>query len=135
MKITSKQLAQTLYALTDGKSRSEIEKSVTDFAHYIHRERKLALTDKIIEQFSKIYNGQKGIIEAEVVSMSKLEGSQVHKVKSFVKEKYQAKEVVLKNVVDGNIKGGMIIRVGDEVVDGSVAGRLEELKKKLAQET
>ena len=135
MKITSKQLAQTLYALTDGKSESEAEKVIADFARYIYKERKLKLADKIVEQFGKIYNQKKGIIEAEVVSMSKLEGSQVHKVKSFVKEKYQAKEVVLKNVVDGNIKGGMIIRVGDEVVDGSVAGRLEELKKKLAQET
>ena len=50
-----------------------------------------------------------------------------------MKKKYQAKEVVLKNIVDENIKGGMIVRVGDEVMDGSIAGKLGELKKILVK--
>ena len=46
MRITAKQYAQTLYDLTDGKSKPEVEKSVADFARYIKKERKLKLSGK-----------------------------------------------------------------------------------------
>lgn len=132
MKVTPKQLAQTLYELTDGKSGSEAEKSVADFALYMYRERKLKLADKIIEQFGRIYNKNNGIAEASIATRNKISEAELGKVKSYIKKKYGAKEVVLKNTVDESIKGGIIIRVGDEIVDGSIAGRLGELKKVLA---
>ena len=72
-----------------------------------------------------------GIVEAEVVTKHKLESSQVHKVESYIKERYLAKEVVLKNIVDERIKGGIIIKVGDELMDASVAKQLKNLKNKL----
>jgi F-type H+-transporting ATPase subunit delta len=34
-------------------------------------------------------------------------------------------------IVEPNILGGMIVRVGDKVIDGSVAGKLAELKEQL----
>ena len=132
MRITPKRYAQVLYDLTDGKSKPEIEKSVADFALHMYKERKLKLADKIIEQFTAIYNKEKGIVEAEVVTREKMDEALEKKVKHFVKEKYDAKEVVLKNIIDESVKGGMILKAGDEVMDGSVAGRLGELKKILA---
>jgi len=132
MKISPKQYAQTLFDLADGKSRAEIEKSVADFARYIYGNRKLKLADKIIEQFGKIYNNKKNIVEAEVVSRKKLDNVGVKKIKHFVKEKYQTKEVVLKNTVDESIKGGIVLKVGNEILDGSLKGKLGELKKMLA---
>jgi F-type H+-transporting ATPase subunit delta len=133
MKITPKQYAQVLYDLTDGKSKSEIEKSVVDFARHIYKERELKLADKIIGQFSKIYDRKNGIVEATMISARKPESSQVHKVKNFVKEKYGAKEVVLRNVVNENIKGGIVVKVGDEIMDGSIAERLASLKNILTK--
>jgi len=131
MRITTKQLAQTLYDLTDGKSKSEIEKSVADFARYIYKNRKLKLTDKIIEQFAAIYNQRKGIVEAEVATREKMDEALEKKVKHFLKEKYRAEEVVLKNIIDESVKGGMIVKVGDEVMDGSIKGQLDRLKQEL----
>jgi len=131
MKITSRQYAQTLYDLTEGKSKPEIQKSVADFACHMNKERKLKLAGKVIEQFEKIYNRKNGIVEAEVVSWKKMNEALEKKVKHFVAKKYGAKGVVLKNMINENIKGGMIIRVGDEVMDGSVRGKLSELNKVL----
>jgi F-type H+-transporting ATPase subunit delta len=129
MRITTKQYAQTLYEMTDGQSKPEIEKSVADFARYMHKERKLKLAGKVIEQFEKIYNQKNGIVEAEIVTAEKLNESLEKKVKSYIEKKYNANKVVLKNTVDESIKGGMILKIGDEIVDGSVAGKLAELKK------
>ena len=131
MRTTAKQLAQVLYELTDNKSNADIQKSAADFACYVYRNRKLKLTGKIIDQFSAIYNKEKGIVEAEVVSRKKLGDIETKKIKHFLKEKYEAKEVILKNIVDPGIKGGIILRVGDEIVDGSIRGQLDRLKKAL----
>jgi F-type H+-transporting ATPase subunit delta len=129
MRISARQYAQTLYDLTDGKPNEEIEKSVADFARHMHKERKLKLAGKIFEQFSKIYNSKKGIVEVEVVTAEKFSVGTEKKVKDYIEKKYQAKEVVLKNVIDKSIKGGILLKVGDEVMDGSLRGRLGELKK------
>jgi F-type H+-transporting ATPase subunit delta len=131
MRISARQYAQTLFDLTDGKSKSEIDKSVADFARHMNKERKLKMAGKVIEQFEKIYNRKNGIVEAEVVTAEKLSDKAEKKVKNYIQRKYDAKEVVVKNIVDSSIKGGMIVKVGDEVTDGSVVGRLSELKKVL----
>lgn len=131
MRVSAKQYAQVLHGLTDGKTRPEIEKAIADFARNLNKNRKLKLAGKIIEQFGKIYNKEKNIVEAEAISRQKIDETLEKKVKHFVKEKYLAKEVVLKNVIDKNIKGGIVLRVRDEVIDGSISGKLQELRKAL----
>ncbi|MCD6149492.1 ATP synthase F1 subunit delta [bacterium] len=131
MKISAKQYAQALYDLTGGKSEADVGGVIIKFAEELKRGGQLKLTNKIIEKFNEIWNEQNGIIEAEVVSARGLESYQVCKAENYIKEKYKAKKVVLKNRVDGNIKGGIIIKVGDEIMDGSVAGKLRKLKENL----
>ncbi|HLM84204.1 MAG TPA: ATP synthase F1 subunit delta [Candidatus Bathyarchaeia archaeon] len=133
MRVSARQYAQSLFELVDGKSKPDAEKAAADFARYIYKEGKLKLAGKIIEQFEKIYNSENDIIEAEAVTAQKLENSQVNKVKSFIEKKYRAKEVVLKNIVDEGVKGGIVLKVGDEVTDGSVRGKLRELKNILTK--
>jgi F-type H+-transporting ATPase subunit delta len=45
------------------------------------------------------------------------------------------KDVALEMDVDADIIGGMVIRVGDQVIDGSVRTRLETLKHRLEHES
>jgi len=41
------------------------------------------------------------------------------------------RDITLHLEVDPGIVGGLVIQVGDEVIDGSVAGRLDELGRRL----
>lgn len=129
MKISVNQYAKSLFELTAGKSEREINSAVLNFIKFLQKNRQMKLAGKIIEKFGEIYNKRNGIAEADVITAQKLESHQVHKIESYIKEKYDAKETVIKNIVDENIKGGMIIKVGDEVADGSVRGQLERLRK------
>jgi F-type H+-transporting ATPase subunit delta len=131
MKITATQYAKSLYELTVGKSETEIDGVVAKFLKVLIKNRQLKIAKKIMESFATIFNAENGIVEAEVATSRELESSQVHKIKSFLKEKYQAKEVVMKNKIDASIKGGVVIRVEDEILDGSVARQLGELKRVL----
>lgn len=133
MKITATQYAKSLYEMTEQKSQNEIKDIIANFLKVLRKNRHLKLAKKIMEKFSEIYNQKNGIVEAEVTSREELGGEVRTKVRTYVRTKYQAKEVVLNNKIDLNIKGGIVIKVGDEILDGSVARQLQELKNILVK--
>lgn len=133
MRVSARQYAQTLYDLTDGKSEGETKKSVGCFVEFLIKSRKLKLTGKIIEQFSDIYNKRHSIVRAEVTGAKNLSEEMTKEIKGFIKKKYKAEEVELVIMVDEGLKGGIILKVGDEVMDSSISGRLSELKKILVK--
>lgn len=132
MKITTTQYAKTLNEAVKDKSQKEIPEIISGFVKILIKNNQIKNSGKIIAKFGDIYNKENGIIEAEVVSREVLNNMLSNKIESFVKEKYQAKEVVLKNIVDEKIKGGIVIKVGDELMDASIGKQLINLKNKLS---
>ena len=133
MKISTQQYAKVLLELTENKTEKEIGDIIARFAEQLKKDGQIKNYKKIIENFSKVYNSAHGIVEAEVTTSRKLESHQVHQVEKFIKEKYAAKDVVINNTIDENIKGGVIVRVGDEVLDASVSNQLRRLKRELVK--
>ncbi len=68
-------------------------------------------------------------VEAEVVSALPLTDEEKELVQKDVLAKTGAEKVTFR--VDPSILGGLVIRVGDQVIDGSVAGQLNELRQSL----
>lgn len=66
---------------------------------------------------------------AEVTSALPLTQAEQDSVKKQVLSKAGAQEISFR--VDPSILGGLVIRVGDKVLDGSVAGKLEDLRANL----
>ncbi|HBI17590.1 MAG TPA: ATP synthase F1 subunit delta [Candidatus Moranbacteria bacterium] len=131
MKISTKQYAEVLYDLTLGKSEAEVNIVVEKFIKELVNGNQIKSASKIIEKFEKIYNKNNGIIEASVTSAEKLDKSQMEKIEKYLLDKYKAKQVVLNNEVKPEIKGGIILRVEDEILDGSILNQLRSLKSKL----
>lgn len=84
------------------------------------------------EFFSGVKSGKVVVVEgdfkgetAEVTSALPLTGEE----QEAVRKSFGAKEVAFK--VDPAILGGLVVRIGDKVLDGSVAGRLEGLRQSL----
>ncbi len=91
----------------------------------------------IDEFFSGVKSGKVVVLDdadfkgesAEVTSALPLNDKEQDTVKKSVLEKVGAKAVAFR--VDPSILGGLVIKVGDKVVDGSVAGKLEGLRQSL----
>jgi F-type H+-transporting ATPase subunit b len=66
---------------------------------------------------------------AEVTSALPLEAGEQEAVKKNILSKVGAQAVTFR--VDPSILGGLVIKVGDKVLDGSVSGRLEGLRQSL----
>ncbi|OON97768.1 MAG: ATP synthase F1 subunit delta [Epulopiscium sp. Nele67-Bin005] len=86
---------------------------------------------EILEAFIDMAKETKGFMKASVTSAIALDEKQLAQIKANI-EKSTSKQIELTALVDPNIIGGMIIRVGDKVVDGSVRGKLQALKTDLS---
>lgn len=131
MKISIKQYAQVLYELTLNKSEAEVDVVIERFAKELIKNNQIKVAPKIIEKFEEIYNQKNKIVVASITSSSKLESEYLKRIEKYLMDRYEVKEVVLDDEVSPEIKGGIILRIGDEIIDGSVSNRLRSLKAKL----
>ena len=132
MKASATQYAKTLYELASGKNKSEIDSIAASFAKLLAKNNRLKMAPAIIEKFGNIWNRENCILEADVESAYPLNDEISGKITKEIKEKYGVKEVILNNKINKDIKGGIIIKIGDEVIDGSVKKQLKMLKQALA---
>ncbi len=91
--------------------------------------RQSAIPD-IFQAFNDLTDEENNRMRVEVVSTSKLDAATLDKIKNALSKKYN-KEVILSESIDEDILGGIIIRVGDLVIDGSLANNLKKLRYNL----
>jgi len=131
MKIKAKQYAVSLYETLDGKSSSEVKVVIKKFVELLVEKNQLSRAEKIIDEFIKIWNSKRGIVEAKAISAKGLDKETIKLLKNYIVKLSGAKEVMMSQEVNKDILGGMVIRYGDKVVDGSLKTQLEDLKIQL----
>lgn len=91
---------------------------------------------ELMPEISKVFNQSRaeieGTVSAEVVSAYELDESQIGALADALKNELK-RDVVVETSVDPSIIGGVIIRAGDTVIDGSVAGKLRDLTSYLTR--
>ena len=85
---------------------------------------------EIVEDYGRMLNEFKGRQEVEVHSAVPLEQAERERITRLLSG-LTGKEVVLDTKVDPDILGGLVIRVGDRLIDGSTRTRLDQLAKHL----
>ncbi|HZG66745.1 MAG TPA: ATP synthase F1 subunit delta [Herpetosiphonaceae bacterium] len=85
--------------------------------------------DAIVESFFELVRGS-GPREAEVTSAVPLERSQQDTIIQQLRAKY-GPALDIRFVVDESILGGLIVRVGDRVLDTSVRSRLVQVQQRM----
>jgi F-type H+-transporting ATPase subunit delta len=133
MKVSIKQYSQTLFELTSGKSEQEVLVIVAKFAEALKKDGQLKNAGKIMEKYSELYNISNGIVVAEITTRYKIQDTRYKEVESFIKSKYKAEKVEISNIVDESIGGGIVIKIGDEIIDSSISGKLERLRRELVR--
>ena len=97
----------------------------------IVRRRRVELLPQITAEFRRLYNRQAGIVEATAVSATPLGDEELAALRSRL-EQMTGGRVQLQTKVDVSLLGGIQVRLGDLLIDGSVRGRLERLRNRLA---
>ena len=87
---------------------------------------------EIVEEFESMLDAREGVVRAEVTTAVKLTGAQVKQMTKTLSEVVGA-ELKVGTAVDPEILGGMVARVGDRVIDGSLRTKLEAMKRDIAR--
>ncbi len=131
MNIPTKQYAKILYKLVDGKNKNEAEKIINEFIAVLVENNDQGKIKKIIWEFNNLWNKARGIIEAEIISASELSNDVIKLLNDYITKLSGAKEAILSEKVEKNLLGGVIIKYGDKVLDGSLKTKIIYLKNNL----
>ena len=125
-KITPFQYAIFLYEIT--RKPSEVKKTTKDFLRVLLKNNDLGKIDEIVREFERYEKKQMGITEVELISAKPVAPT----VKKQISELIKDGKPEIKESLDPDLIEGMILIVGDMMVDGSIRRKLEELRKALA---
>lgn len=90
--------------------------------------RKLHLVPAIMEQFYQLLLAKYNRVVGTLTSAEPISDEDVASIKKKLEERLQ-KTVQLSVNVDKSLIGGYMLKVGDEVIDGSLKGRLQSIEK------
>ncbi|MBB3329831.1 F-type H+-transporting ATPase subunit delta [Halomonas campaniensis] len=92
---------------------------------------RLAALPAIAEQFERLRAEHDKRVDVTVVSAFELDDKQQQKLAGALKKRLN-REISITTQVDPTLLGGVILRAGDTVIDGSVRGRLNRLSEALS---
>ena len=94
--------------------------------------RRIVLLEGIAQEYLALLREENQTALAEVISAVPLSEEQQQKIKEKVKSMTNAREVELSSKIDSDIIGGVIIKVGSQVIDSSLRGQLRRLTLSLS---
>ncbi len=139
--VQEKQLADTianpLYNAGDRKQvlikiieKLSLSKVMTSFLQLLFEKGRIAFVVSINEFFQMLADELKGVARASLVSADELTDETIEKIRSALSKK-TGKEVVLEVEQDPGLIGGIVTRIGDLVLDGSIKTQLLNMRESL----
>lgn len=115
-----------LHAVFSGSVRPDVEK----FLFLVVEKNRAVVLPQILVEFNRLFDEFRGEADGEVVSAVPLSDAQIVDIKAALQKKFGV-QVRLKTRVDQNILGGLVVRVGDKLIDSSVETKLRTLNEQL----
>jgi F-type H+-transporting ATPase subunit delta len=92
---------------------------------------RIELLPAVAREFKRLRDQREGIVEAQVTSATPLSDEDIAALRDRIADMTGGR-AELAVQVDPALLGGVTIRLGDRLIDGSVRGRLERLRSRLA---
>jgi len=113
--------------LLDGKASAQTV-AIVDHLVQQPRGRRIAA---LLRQAASIVADESGLAVATVTSAAPIDAKQLDRIASAL-SKAKGRDLRINHVIDPSIVGGIRVQIGDDVIDGSVATKLNDLRLQLA---
>jgi F-type H+-transporting ATPase subunit delta len=110
--------------------RGNVSPLVLNFLGVVNDHNRLGLLEQIIDAYDDLLDEQLGKVEVDVYVAQKLPPEQLEQVRKRVSAALK-KDAVVHQYVDDSVIGGLILRVGDKLIDASARSQLQAMKQKL----
>jgi F-type H+-transporting ATPase subunit delta len=111
---------------------SDADAELINFLELLIEKQRMPEIFRIRRQLDELWKQENRRIDVTVTSAVTLEPSVVEKVGEEI-ERQTGQKVELSSRVDAEILGGIVLQVGNKVLDASIRSRLEKLRKSVAQ--
>lgn len=108
-------------------AKAKISDMTANFIRVVARNRRLFVLPAIISSFRRMAADARGEVAGDVTSAVKLTAAQRKELQAALKAKV-GKDVALNEIVDPSILGGLIVKVGSQMIDTSIRTKLTSLK-------
>ena len=125
--ISADEQAAALTAVLDKAGAHPLVKNFA--ALVVNKRRAFALAD-MAAQYGALVAGARDEIVARVASARALSAEQIEALKGEL-EKAVGKNVIVENKTDATLLGGMVVKLGSRMIDGSLKTKLNSLKTAL----
>jgi F-type H+-transporting ATPase subunit delta len=99
--------------------------------HLLFENKRFEILTSVALEYNKLLDIMDGVQVAKVTTAIAMDATLEAKVLAKIAT-FSNKKITIENTVDPSIIGGFILRIGDEQYNGSVANRLQVLKRELS---
>ena len=103
-----------------------------NFLKILIEKNRISFIADIAMSYKERLNEKNNIIEGTVITAIPMNQNEINELAKELSKKYN-KNVTLENIVDESILGGVLVRLGNEEIDGTVKTRLSKVKEQLSQ--
>ena len=107
---------------------------VKNFLFVVTRHRRLGLMSEIRDRYQALLDESEGLLRAGVAAARALDANQTAALESAL-ARVTGKQVRCGYTVDEALVGGVTVRIGSTMYDGSVRGQLDGLRRRLTSES
>ena len=120
--LSAEQLQQLFLSLTPGEMPAEGK----NFVNVLIENDRLRALPEIFTLFEELKNEREGVVDAEISSAFELDAAQLASLVADLEKRFKRK-INPQVSIDRDLIGGVRVVVGDEVIDGSVRGKLNAM--------
>lgn len=128
MRFTARQYAETLHAAISETTPQDKDKILDNFVTVLKEQRAFSMIDDIEREYLRLHGIRTGQVTSANALSKQDENDIVEKLNAYV-----GGQVELKKKIDQGLIGGIVVRVDDELIDGSIKHNLDNLKKALTK--
>ena len=110
---------------------SGAEPELVNFLELLIEKHRMPAIFRIRERFDELWAEENKQLDVTVTSAIELDDSVIDHIRDQIEEK-TGRTVELTAEVDPDILGGLVLRVGNMVLDASLSSKLERLRKEVA---
>ncbi len=111
---------------------NRIENDLKNFFKILIDKERISYLELIQKSFKDLLNENNNIVEGKAITAIPMSKEEIKKLEENLSSKYNA-NIILENIVDETILGGVLVRLGNKEIDGTIKTRLENLKQELSQ--
>ena len=111
---------------------SGAEEIFRNFLQLLIEKHRVPAVFRVRRAFDKLWEEENHLLPVEVTSAVELDSDVLKSIGDRIGEQ-TGRKVDLKSNVDPDVLGGLVVRVGNSVLDASVRHRLEQLRKTVAK--